>query len=929
MCTRDDTARLASPGRQETAMVHGAKWWKFDVHAHSPASRCWRGPPPATFTPADWLLSQMRAGLDCVAVTDHNSGDWIDDIKEAGERLAVEQPEGYRQLTVFPGVEISVNGGVHLLALFDPAESTQRITRVLCEIGFHGEFGETEACCDKPFHDVVAAVVQNGGVAIPAHVLDENGWFTVQGRPGQGPTLERSLASRGLLAIETTAPSSDTPELYRKSGLRLAEVVGSDSHRPGDAGRKSTWVKMEKPSISALQLALHDGADGILRGDAHPDDPNSLRDRLFVSGIVVKNAAKAGRGEPLEVRFSPWLTSIIGGRGAGKSSIVHFLRHALNKTSDLPEEARAEFESFRQVSGGRSKQGMFLPETEIRIELQRDDRRTALTRSASGWIEEEFSQDTNQWKVLGTPDRPEERIPIRIFSQKQLYELTGDSRALLNIVDESVGRSKLDESRRELEAAWLESRRAERALVSQTKELQNLLSERNDVLARIRAMEDSHNKETLATYQTKQQMQQGLLSRTKDFEDFAARAAADAAAAPEFKLRDDARAELGSGSATILEGLARKWSSAVTMLRSASEDLTRVADELRNALPALPWQADFEKAVLAYEALKKDGAMDPSTFDALVLKRTEVDAKILAAEAAAKRHDEQAKESERLRLAILAGERELRAKRRAVLKEWNEAVAEQGISASLEPLANVEEGEQSLRRLLRKDAEFGRVILEVDDDAKPKNGLLAGIANASTEEERWSQVDTVTATICAAGEGDAQGVDRKFAKYVQQLRQQTPEDLDRIRIWVPEDRLVLKLVKGGKESDIEAGSAGQRTAGMLALLMARGDGPIVIDQPEDDLDTRLISETVVPGLRALKKRQQVIVVTHNPNIPVNGAAEQIVEMHFQRGLVRRRCSGALQRHDVRSAVCEVMEGGREALDNRYYRISKALEHRLG
>jgi len=869
----------------------------------------------------------MRAGLDCVAVTDHNSGDSVDDLKAAGEQLAREKPEGYRPLVLFPGVEMSVNGGVHLLAVFDPTEDTKRITRLLAEVGFRDRFGATEACCEKPFHDVVAAIVQNGGVPIPAHVTDPNGLFAVQGRPGQGATLEKSLAARGLLAIEATTRMRDVPDLYRASGLHLAEVVGSDSHRPEDAGRKFSWVKMEEPSIGALQLALHDGADGVLRSDEYARDPNSLRDRLFISRLVVKDGAKAGQGDPLDVGFSPWLTSIIGGRGAGKSSIVHFLRHGLNKTKDLPENALKEFESFRQVSAGRGRLGMLRDSTEVRIELQRDGRRVALTKSSSGWTEEEFSSETNEWALVGNPDRPEDRFPIRIFSQKQLYELTEDSRALLNIVDGSAGRSQLDERRRKLEAEWLASRRRQRELASEKRELQNLLSERNDLLARLRAIEDSGHKDVLANYRTKQQMNEALLGRATVFEDFARSVAGQVAVAPEFKVRDEARTELGTASATILDDLARKWGSAVTGLRAASEALASVADELRNALPALPWQAEYEKALKDYESLNQGTATDQSSFETLVAKRAELDAKIVAAEAAAKSHDDQATESERLRLAILAVDRDLRARRKAVLADWNRAVAEQGITATLAPLANVDHGERTLRALLRKESEFGRVILELDEDGTPRAGFLADIANASTEEERWARLDAVTGTICAAGDGDVQGVDKKFARYAQQLRQQTPEDLDRIRTWVPEDRLVLKLVKDGKTFDIEAGSAGQRTAGMLALLMARGDGPLVIDQPEDDLDTRLISDQVVRGLRALKQKQQVIVVTHNPNIPVNGAAEQIVEMHFARGQVRRRCAGALQRVDVRSAVCDVMEGGRDALDSRYYRISKALAGR--
>ena len=101
--------------------------------------------------------------------------------------------------------------------------------------------------------------------------------------------------------------------------------------------------------------------------------------------------------------------------------------------------------------------------------------------------------------------------------------------------------------------------------------------------------------------------------------------------------------------------------------------------------------------------------------------------------------------------------------------------------------------------------------------------------------------------------------------------------------------------------------------------------PVIIDQPEDDLDNRNIMQIVVEGVKKLRQQQQVILVTHNPNIVVNTNAEWIVQLDFHEGQIHNVCAGALQSHDVRDAICEVMEGGKEALKKRYYRIFKALE----
>ena len=103
----------------------GARWWKFDLHTHTPASVDYDRGPTQT-SPRDWLLDYMQAGVDCVAVTDHNSGEWIDELKAALAALELEASSEYRPLYLFPGVEITANGGIHVLAVLDPGKGGER-----------------------------------------------------------------------------------------------------------------------------------------------------------------------------------------------------------------------------------------------------------------------------------------------------------------------------------------------------------------------------------------------------------------------------------------------------------------------------------------------------------------------------------------------------------------------------------------------------------------------------------------------------------------------------------------------------------------------------------------------------------------------------------------------------------------------------------
>ena len=240
-------------------------------------------------------------------------------------------------------------------------------------------------------------------------------------------------------------------------------------------------------------------------------------------------------------------------------------------------------------------------------------------------------------------------------------------------------------------------------------------------------------------------------------------------------------------------------------------------------------------------------------------------------------------------------------------------------------MADSENANATFRELIRKSGgEFASDIYGYNEDEETSWGLIANIIK-EPEETRWAKRLSSVQDFISATEVDKKTLDVRLARHLDQLKQNTPEDIDRLIVWVPEDKLVLKFRKQGVEEDIQTGSAGERTAGMLGLLLALNDIPLIIDQPEDDLDTKLISSFVVDGFKKLKQKRQLLIVTHNPNIAVNANSDNVVHMDFVTGQVVVAGNNALQDRQIRNAVCEVMEGGRDALNKRYYRISKALK----
>jgi energy-coupling factor transporter ATP-binding protein EcfA2 len=155
------------------------------------------------------------------------------------------------------------------------------------------------------------------------------------------------------------------------------------------------------------------------------------------------------------------------------------------------------------------------------------------------------------------------------------------------------------------------------------------------------------------------------------------------------------------------------------------------------------------------------------------------------------------------------------------------------------------------------------------------------------------------------------------------LRGIPPERIDRLALYLPEDTVSVSFREAGSGNEwrsLSQGSPGQQTAALLAFVLGFGDEPIILDQPEDDLDSTLIYELLVNRFREIKATRQMIVVTHNPNIVVHGDAEYVVSLNVNAGQTLVGCHGGLQERGVRDEICRVMEGGREAFRSRYRRI---------
>lgn len=906
-------------------LIHGARWWKFDFHNHTPASGDF-GKGNLThkaITPEDWLLMYMRQGIDCVAVTDHNSGEWIDILKIALRNLDNTQPTDYRKLFLFPGVELTASSNIHILALFDPSAGTREVQALLGAVNFPTDkFGTSDATSTKSVEEIINEIHKRGGIAVPAHVDEACGLFKLTGH-----TFSQALKAEELLAIEIINKAADKPELYKQSKLQLAEIIGSDSHIADQVGSNYTWVKMGEPSLDALRLALHDCEDGVIRKDEIPNDPNIINNRYFIKSISISNGFKAGNGTPLYTKFSPWLSSVIGGRGSGKSTIINYLRIALNRTNEMPDDIQSEFNKFNQI-GRKSLPGMLRDDTTIKVEVFKDGKLHLLTWNQRTHSLQTWDDNIGDWGVATIISNINELFPIQIFNQKELYALTGNPSKLIELIDSQFDKQNWLEAKEKLVEKWLSDRATARQLQTAISEEQNLRAQLDSTNNKIQLYESSDYKDTLGNFNTSTAVNKFFSDTTDSVSKFISDLEALPDKLPDIQAKENVLDALTAESSQFLQAIEIALSRAKEKILEAVTLVTPYKEDLKGQFNALPWFVEFENAKVAYEAiLDKIQELGNESYETLIQRKNTLLGKLAQIEGQKQELNTLKNGLRTLYTSIIEKEKELRVIRKAIIDRWKEFDNAENpfLIIELHPMGDADNGNTTFRKLLRKDgSEFSGYIYSYDETSGNGNGLIGTIIN-EPEETRWNKRLEVIKNFVSATEAHANGLDLRLVRHIASLNENTPEDIDRLLIWTPEDRLVLKFKKQGHTEDIQTGSAGERTAGMLGLLLALNNIPLIIDQPEDDLDTRLISSFVVPSFKTLKQKRQLLLVTHNPNIAVNANSDSIIHMNFNSGQIVVEGNDALQNKDIRLAVCNVMEGGKDALYKRYYRISKALK----
>ncbi|XPV76603.1 MAG: TrlF family AAA-like ATPase [Desulfovibrio sp.] len=908
----------------DISLIPGAKWWRFDFHAHTPASLDYK---QTGIMAAEWLLAYMRAEIDCVAVTDHNATGWISLLMVALEKLERDNHPEFRPLTIFPGFELTVAGGYHVLGLFDPTKSPEEISGVIGACEYVGTPGDSDTVSGCSIEKVLKTIAKRDGIAIPAHVDGNKGLWDETDHM----TMAKILKLECLYAVEKNDTDNSDPALVNDLKKELSYVVGSDGHRLSDIGSRYCWVKMEKPNKEGLRLALLDYALSVIRYDSSllSGNPNQIHSEKYIEGVEIVNAQFFGRGKPFFQALNPWMNSFIGGRGTGKSSLLEFVRIGCCRDSELEgdgyKKLREEFSKYMDIRAERGRGGLCTNDTVFSI----------FYRNIGSLFRIEFSRrhknyrvcecdHEGKWELLEAQDIAN-RFPIKVYSQKQVYQIAEEPQALLRIIDESSLVDKLN-----WESEWIGAKTSLSTSLQEISSLRaaldgerRLQGELVDVERKLKLFENDENAEILKTYQRSRKQIVEILRWIQDFNSvhITLDKAYENLGMPSF-MGDNFKGESDEEMIEIATSFNSRFTIMKTEVLKQVEYAKTLSLEIKKAVEDSKWNGLQKGVKNQYDELVKDlekqGVANPDEYNGLVEKRDSIEEKLGALKAK--------KEELEKQLALQVSQVETIQNMRNDLtcrrnKFIDDTIGDNDhVQIEITPFGDFEHAVESLRSVLRlDDGVFEKQVFDKENGC----GLLNKIydENQNPKDDFLTNLELLKDYVRSVNGGDedaTSNLDKRFLNRVQKL---TTSDLLSLAYWYPEDSLEVSYKSAAKRwESISYGSPGQKTAAILAFLLSYGDEPLLLDQPEDDLDNQLISSLIVSQLIANKARRQLVVITHNPNIVVNGDSELVVALDSKKGQTMVRSAGGLQNSEVRTDICKIMEGGDTAFAKRYRRI---------
>lgn len=882
-----------------------ASWKKIDFHTHSPESTCFR----RKVTPREWIEAVTDSGLDAVVLTDHNSVGWVGILRE--------ELRSDDNLFIFPGVELCVGTKfIHILIIFDPKMETNEIEDFLIEAGIsRSDWGDTtkyvkeeklaEMLKDKKF--------QNKFLVVPAHFTANKGLCKELNQNG----IKEFYINIPFHAIEVRN-ENDINEVKnkQKNGIfpSMAVITGSDNpgnkegeHCISGFGKAYTWVKLSEFSLEALRQVFLDFETRsycVLQGGTEQEDFNEVQHN-YVSGMTIKELKHV---KELNFRLSPHLNCIIGGRGTGKSTIIEMMKLVVSNINK---------ESYNTVNSNRLLD-TYKDSTRINFYYNFGTNKSYCVHVSGKKNNKEFTVESEAGIISDFPS-----FPVSIFSQKELFNLVendnkaseNDTSPLLDIIDDNIAiekfkcQEKIENIRKEI-INLIGDLNIKRNQIKEIPRLKADIEINTSRLSKLKDEEIIDKRKRLNKLKTpysiinqtlndNTDLIENLIEKCIDKKDFLNQGI--------IELSEDSEI-LSDQDKNMLTKIIQLNNNLMEYLNNTKIEVERLKEELISS----DLKAELTKLEIEYnKVLEETGVNNIEEFSSIEMEINQQSEKLNKLNT----YEEQ--------IGILTGKirsklyeyieahKELTTLRKRIISQIN--LKASNIKLNIHSLSHHERWMFNLRKELGKQNTFDK------DFAILKDKLFNdGVIN-EIEFVKWleyisiSEIKEITNFLMLDEINDSRFINIWSEK-------KKDNTLHTLLNFMPEDRVEIKILNNGYEMSINEGSPGQKTAAILAFILNQGKNPLIIDQPEDDLDNSLIINLIVENIRKLKSERQIIIATHNPNIPVLGDAEGIIMLdRDDNGLVsfkNGKKTGCIEEKTIKQGICDIMEGGIDAFKKR-------------
>ncbi|MER9858472.1 MULTISPECIES: TrlF family AAA-like ATPase [unclassified Mesorhizobium] len=915
----------------------GAHYHSCDFQVHSPLDPAWKGLGKASDeerrTYARSLVAACRAiDLQAIAITDHHEMGFIPILRAAAadERNAEgELLTESERLVVFPGMELTLGVPCQALLIFDAEFPDDLFALAQNALAIQpGEFKRLDHIqslvslkieLDKHSYlkgrYIVFPNVSDGGSASLLRKGQAGKYIEMpcEGAYVDGPFAKLGEGNRNILAGKA----------QEYGNRRVAAIQTSDNRSAAHdlLGKYPTWIKWATPTAEALRQAC-------LAQESRISLDEPALPSIRIESLAVSNSSFLG---PIDLAFNRQFNALIGGRGTGKSSVLEYLRWGLCDQPSGGEDQDGETPNY-QKRRARLLNGTLAPvqgKVEVRYSLH-DTPHVIRRDSVANTLEIKIGEGSF---APISEEQVRSLLPIQAYSQKQLSDVSVRLDELLRFVTTPI-KAQLDgiESRLEEQAAIVRekysARERKRSLEANRAQIiltrQSLDQQAAEIRKRLTGLSDADQKliEDAPRFQAAERLVTGwaasLTTAIEVVRQSNRRLEAAKATTQQPPEKPEAP-ELSQIAAEVLSTFDVSLASLSQAQGALSEAIANIDD------PGGPWGAwrarlaEFnsryataaERSTVHAQRLRELAAIEGQ----ITAQQTEIDRLSIEIEALL----EADAESETARSEIIS----LRQTRTNLLAERCKTVSERSnglIRATIKPGANVADFVDALKDTLKGSGIRANKIDALSDSLVASNPLQA-------HAELLADLELLAVHHDIHG-GDADlpktpfltQVDFSTADSQRIARQLTQANWLRLSLVYPEDEPVFEY--RSKENDYMAfsnASAGQQATALLSTLLNSEGPPLIVDQPEEDLDNNVIQE-IVELIWSAKHKRQVIFASHNANLVVNGDADLVIWCSYRtigdQSGGKIAGEGAIDMPIIRRAITDVMEGGEAAFNLR-------------